>query len=151
MKWPRVLAVVLATATTAACTQVVGPARTQRDFELKAATTAESVRSSVQTARMLLRFGREDDAFAPFLATMASESEDGAGAATATFSGIQPPDARSDRLRERLLGLLDAADTHLATVRIRARRAELGHADVTLERALARDARRLESFSGAHG
>jgi hypothetical protein len=148
----RVLAAAgLAFVTTAACTQVVGPARTSRDYELKAATTADSVRSSVQTARMLLEFGRRDDAFAAYLATMASESEDGASAATGTFSGIQPPDARSDRLRRRLLALLDPANEHLETVRIRARRTELGQPDPRLERALARDARRLDAFSGVYG
>jgi hypothetical protein len=133
------------------CTQIVGPARTDRDFELKAATTADSVASSVATARMLMRFGRDDDAFAPYLSSMASEAEDGATAASGTFSGIQPPGRRSDRLRQRLLELLDPATEHLATVRIRARRTELGHPDPDLERALARDARRLQAFGEAHG
>jgi hypothetical protein len=147
---------VIATATfvtmlVTACTQIVGPARTRRDFELKATTTAESVASSVQTVRLLMQLGRNDDAFAAYLATMASESEDGATAAAGTFSGIQPPDARSDRLRTRLLALTDPATAHLADVRIRARRAELGHAAPELERALARDARRLQRFSETHG
>jgi hypothetical protein len=146
-----VAAALLAAVLVTACTQIVGPARTRRDFELKAATTADTVASSVQTARLVMRLGRQDDAFAPYMATMASESEDGATAATGTFSGIQPPDARSDRLRARLIELTDPAVGHLSEVRIRARRTELGHPDRRLERELARDARRLQHFGETYG
>ncbi|MGZ4711946.1 MAG: hypothetical protein ACXV9S_03190 [Acidimicrobiia bacterium] len=145
------MAAFLAALFVASCTQIVGPARTQRDYQLKAATTADSVHSSVQTARLLMRFGREGKSFAGYLSTMASESEDGATAAAGTFSGIQPPDRRADRLRHRLLALLGPATADLAAVRIRARRTQLGHPDLALERALARDERRLDAFVEEYG
>jgi hypothetical protein len=134
-----------------ACTQVVGPVRTFRDFELKAASTAKSVRSSVETAHLTVRLAREDKAFAPYLSVMASDAEDGASAAASTFSGLQPPDARADALAARLDPLLQRATDALTDVRIRARRTELGNPAPILERRLARVARALDRFEQVHG
>jgi hypothetical protein len=135
----------------ASCTQVVGPARTARDYELKATNTVESVRSSVETARLVVRLGRDGDAFAPYLSVLASEAEDAASAAHGTFSGIQPPDRRADALRRGVGDLLDRADAALGDVRIRARRTQLGRADAPLAARLARIARDLERFEQVHG
>jgi hypothetical protein len=133
-----------------ACTQIVGPARTYRDYELKAATTAKSVLSSVATARLVVRLGRQDDAFAPYLSVMASQAEDDTTAASGTFAGIQPPDAHADALGARLRHLLQPAEDSVREVRVRARRTELGTRDRRLERRLARSAHVLDRFQAAH-
>jgi hypothetical protein len=133
------------------CTQIVGPARTFRDYELKAASTAKSVRSSVQTARLTLRLGADDDAFAPYLSVMASESEDGGTAAASTFDGIQPPDARADALADRLDPLLQRATDALTEVRVKARRTELGTPQPGLDARLGLVARALDRFEEVHG
>lgn len=146
-----VVVTVLVMAVLAACTQIVGPARTYRDYELKAKSTASSALSSVETARLVVSLGRKGDAFAPYLATMASQSEDDLGAASGTFAAIQPPDARADALGRRLQELLSPAEDLLREVRIRARRTELGTPDVVLERRLARTSRALSRFEAAHG
>jgi len=145
------LAALLALATAAtACTQIVGPARTYRDYELKAATTASSVLSAVSTARLVVRLGRDGDAFAPYLSVMASEAEDDASAASNTFSGIQPPDPRAGALGTRLQDQLTRAEDAVREVRIRARRTELGTPDPALEARLRRSARALDRFQAAH-
>jgi hypothetical protein len=136
--------------TVAACTQIVGPARTFRDYELKASSTASSALSAVRTAQLVMRLGRGDDAFAPYLSVNASEAEDDAMSASGTFDGIQPPDRRAQALGDRLRDLLDPATAAVRDVRIRARRTELGTADPALERRLARSARALDRFETAH-
>jgi hypothetical protein len=133
-----------------ACTQIVGPARTFRDYELKASTTASSALSAVRTAQLAMKLGREDDAFAPYLSVTASEAERGAADASGTFDGIQPPDARAGALGDRLRSLLAPANAAVREVRIRARRTELGTPDPILERRLARSARALDRFQSAH-
>ena len=142
----RLAAITLVTA----CTQIVGPARTYRDYELKASTTAASALSAVRTAQLVTRLGREGDAFAPYLAVTASEAERDAADASGTFAGIQPPDARADALGTRLRTLLDPATTAVRDVRIRARRTELGTPDLALERRLADAARALDRFDAVH-
>jgi len=142
----RVVVIMLATA----CTQIVGPARTFRDYELKASSTASSALSAVRTAQLVMRLGRDDDAFAPYLSVNASEAEDDATSASGTFDGIQPPDRRAQALVDRLRDLLDPATAAVRDVRIRARRTELGTPDPALEHRLARSARALDRFEAAH-
>jgi hypothetical protein len=79
------------------------PARTYDAYERKAKDTAESVLSSVETARLVARLATDGDAFGPYVSVTLSESETAVGDATASFAGLQPPDARADRLRSRLL------------------------------------------------
>ena len=150
-RWYARASVVVGLACLVGCTQVVGPARTYHDYELKAASTAKSVRSSVQTARLTLRLGADDDAFASFLSVMASESEDAATAAAGTFGGIQPPDARADALADRLNPLLQRATDALTETRVKARRTELGTPQPALEARLGRIARALDRFEQVHG
>jgi hypothetical protein len=133
----------------AGCVQIVSPARTFDAYEHKAKDTAESVLSSVQTARLGARVGTDGDAFGPYVSVLLSEAEDGASHAHATFDSVQPPDARSDRLRVRLGRLLTRADDHLSELRIAARRGELGSL-ARVARPLTPLARELERFVSRH-
>ncbi len=54
-----------------------------------------------------------------------SESETGATKAQGVFDGVQPPDARSDAVRDRLGRLLDRSADAVSRLRITARRGEL--------------------------
>jgi len=109
----------------AGCIQPVGPARTFHDYELKAESTAKSARSSVETARLAVQVATDGNAFPPYVSVLLSEAESDASNARGTFLGIQPPDARADRLRDQLGRLLDETGNVLSTLRITARRAEL--------------------------
>lgn len=127
-----------------ACAMVIGlhpisPARTFDAYEHKAKDTAESVLSSVQTARLAARVGSRGDLFGPYTSVVLSESDDAIGGAQAVFESVQPPDAHSDRLRDELGKLLSDASDIVSTLRIDARRGELG--------ALAREARPLDGLS----
>ncbi len=101
------------------------PARTRDDYAHKAKDTAESVLSSVQTARLAARVGTDGDAFGPYVSVLLSESEDTAAEAQGSFDRVQPPDDWSDATRTRLGRLLDRSNDGLSRLRISARRGEL--------------------------
>ena len=101
------------------------PARTRDDYRHKAKDTAESVLSSVQTARLVARVGSRGDAFGPYVSVMLSESEVGADGAQTSFESIQPPDRYSDLTRAHLTELIQRSSDVLSRLRISARRGEL--------------------------
>jgi hypothetical protein len=101
------------------------PARTADDFAHKAKDTAESVLSSVQTARLAARVGTRGDAFGPYVSVMMSESETAVARAQDSFDRVQPPDRWSDATRAHLGRILDRADDAVSRLRITARRSEL--------------------------
>jgi hypothetical protein len=115
------------------------PARTADDYAHKAKDTAESVLSSVQTARLVAGAGTRGDAFGPYVSVSLSESEDAVAKAQGSFDRVQPPDAWSDRTRERLGRLLDRSSELVSRLRITARRGELDR--------LARQARPLRPLA----
>jgi hypothetical protein len=126
------------------------PARTFDDYSLKAKDTAESVLSSVETARLAARAGSEGNAFGPYVSVVLSEADQGIGHAQGVFESIQPPDSHADAVRRRLSRLVSRASDHVSRLRISARRGELD----TLERRakpLRRVAQQLNAFIEAHG
>ena len=111
------------------CAGCVGPARSFDTYEGKAATTADSVGSAVETARLAVDAASEGRAFSPYLSVVFAEAEDDAGASGATFATIQPPDERSAALRTELLDLVGRAEDVLADLRISVRWGELDRLD----------------------
>jgi type II secretory pathway pseudopilin PulG len=101
------------------------PARTADDYAHKAKDTAQSVLSSVQTARLAARAGSRGDAFGPYVSVMLSESEDAVSKAHDSFDRVQPPDEWSDRTRTHLGRLLDRSSQLVSELRISARRGEI--------------------------
>src|SRR6266545_2127721 len=99
---PRVglgLVAAYALAAVTACTQPLGPARTEGDYELKAANTAEAVLSAVRTAELATEVAVRGRAFPPYVSVLLGEAESDADGAVSTFEKVQPPDASSaDRL-----------------------------------------------------
>jgi hypothetical protein len=104
----------------------VSSARTSDDYRHKAKDTAESVLSSVQTARLAARVATRGDAFGPFVSVVLSESDTAVDNAQRVFEGVQPPDTRSDAVRARLGRLTSASGDVVSRLRITARRGELG-------------------------
>ncbi len=131
------------------CVQPVGPARTFDSYEHKAKHTAETALSGVQTARLAARTAKNDDAFAPFLAVVVSEAEDEASNAQTTFDSVQPPDDKSDRLREKLDSLLVQAANALSDARIAARRADFEEL-AKQAKPLQSSAKKLKDFVEVH-
>ena len=106
-------------------TSCVAPARTFEADEGKAADTADSVLSAVETGRLAATAAGQDDAFAPDLSVVLGDAEGDASSARGIFESIQPPDPRSDELRTQLDRLLDQAVEGLSRLRIAARRGEI--------------------------
>jgi hypothetical protein len=121
------------------------PARTRDDFAHKSKDTAESVLSSVQTARLAARVGSGKDAFGPYVSVLLSESEDAVAKAQDSFDRIQPPDAWSDATRTRLGRLIVRSGDLVSQLRITARRGELDRLE-RQARALRPVAARLSRF-----
>jgi hypothetical protein len=146
----RTLATALAALAIAACASCAGPSRTDRDYELKAANTAEAVASAVNTARFGVDAAARGRAPANFLSVLLGEAEEDALGAQDSFDSRQPPSARSDRLRTALDGVLVEATDVLSQLRIAVRRGQLDRL-ADLAAPLPGLARQLETFEQTHG
>ncbi len=128
----------------------VAPARSYDAYEGKAADTAASVASAIETARLAVSIAQEGRAFAPYLSVVLAEAEQGAGGSGDIFATIQPPDEGSARLRGELLTLVTRAESVLADLRIAVRWGELDLLS-QLARPLRALGDQLASFSEEHG
>src|SRR4051794_26214112 len=93
---------VIALLVLSSCTAYLGPARTEQDFARKASTTAKSVRSAIEVARIAAETSTKGNAFATYASVILSEAEDDASGAQSTFDKFQPPNATADQQREEL-------------------------------------------------
>ena len=121
------------------------PARTRDDYAHKAKDTAQSVLSSVETARLAARVGTDGDAFGPYVSVLMAESEDAAASAQGSFDRVQPPDDWADATRDRLGRILNRSNDVLSRLRISARRGELDRLE-RQARPLRTIAQRLRAF-----
>ena len=103
----------------------VGPVRSFDAYEGKAADTADSVASAVETARLAVEVAAQGRAFAPDLSVLLAEAERDARGSFDIFASIQPPDPGSARLRTQLLDLIQRAETVLSDLRIAVRWGDL--------------------------
>jgi hypothetical protein len=103
-----------------------GPSFSYGDYEKKAAQTAKAADSEVQTARLAARAGADGRVTRPYLDVVLTGSETTLGDIQTSFGGVQPPDRRSDQLRDEVGTLLSDASDVLAALRIEVRR---GHID----------------------
>jgi hypothetical protein len=100
----------------------VPTARSGADYGRKAAHTAEEVRSAVTTARIAVESDGDGKVLPTTLDVIVTEAEGDASGAAETFTAIQPKGRDADATRERLLDLLDDAESTLAGCRIAVRR-----------------------------
>jgi hypothetical protein len=141
----------MAVALLAACSRhPVGPARTFDAYEGKAATTAESARSSVETVRLASEAGDDHGGFGPYLSVLVSDQEDALAGVQDTFRSIQSPDQDGDALGDELDGLLGSALGHVTDVRMALRRGQLAGLR-QLAAPLVDDSAALERFVEDHG
>jgi hypothetical protein len=127
----------------------VGPARTYGAYEDKAATTAEAALSAVSTTMLAAETGTDGKAWGTYLSVLISAQEDEIAGVQDTFASVQPPDARSDALRQQLVDILDPAVAHVTDVRITVRRGRLDDLAEVAE-PLAEDQTRLRAFLADH-
>jgi len=118
-------------------------------YESRAATTAERMVSPVATGQLLAELGGRGNLLGPFAKTATTAALDEAEAIQSGFHQVQPPDRRSNRLRNELDPLLQRATDELVDLRIAARKGDL-EALGRFERPLARLASRLQRFQQEH-
>ncbi len=128
---------------------MVGPARTQDDFDRKARTTASAARSTVETVRLVAETASDGNAFGPYSGVSVSEQEDTLTEIQGDFNSIQPPNGTSDDMRAELNEILTASLHHVAAVRIAIRRGEL-RAAADVAQPLAADSDALTAFLDEH-
>lgn len=103
----------------------VSPSRTDDDYRHKAANTAQTVASSLQSARLAVKAAADGRTFGPYLSRVLADVEEDADGAQASFDVVQPPSENADATHLELSGLLsDALDT-LRALRVLARRGDL--------------------------
>ena len=115
-------------------TSCVGPARTDDAYRGKAATTADHVRSSVETAIIGLQAADRHGLQSAYVSTLLAEAEDDAAASDDTFASIQPPSGRSDQVRREARAVVGEAVDELAQLRITSRRGDLSHLEPSVRR-----------------
>jgi hypothetical protein len=128
----------------------VAPARSFEAYEGKAASTAESVASAVETARLATAEAAGGRAFAPYLSVVIAGAEGDAGTSEDTFASIQPPDERSLELRRQLLELVHQAGRVLGELRIAVRWGDLERLP-EIAAPLRPIGERLAAFAESHG
>jgi hypothetical protein len=146
-----------AATTVAALTLVAGfatgctaPARTTAAYRSKATNTADEVVSAARTVLLAAQIRDAGRSFPQTIAVTIADAETDAETARDAFASIQPPDAESDGIRATLLPPVERACDVIATVRIAARRADVGTlSDVAAP--LEKLADGLEGFSERYG
>jgi hypothetical protein len=118
-------------------------------YESRAATTAERMVSPVGTGELLAQLGGEGRLLGPFAKTATTAALDEADNVQSAFDQVQPPDRRSNKLRNELKPLLQRANDELVDLRIAARKGDL-EALGRFEHPLAVIAARLERFQREH-
>jgi flagellar basal body-associated protein FliL len=98
------------------------PATTSDAYRSKAVDAAEEVASQARTAILTAELARQDRLLATAVAVQLKEAESAASALVESFASVQPPDARADRLRARILPLLERASDAITRMRFEAKR-----------------------------
>jgi hypothetical protein len=132
------------------CTVTIGlagcattPSRSYDDYRHKAANTAEAMISAVATAQLAGDLLTNNRAFGPFINVTVTDAESDANSIASTFDSVQPPDTRSDDLKNSLDAALQQATSALSDLRIAVRRHHLDDARAAIQ-ALAKSRHALE-------
>jgi hypothetical protein len=101
------------------------PATTFEAYRSKAVDAAEEVASQARTAILTAELARQDRLLASAVAVQLEDAETTAVGAAERFALVQPPDARADRLRVRILPLLERASDAITRMRFEAKRDQM--------------------------
>ncbi|MFI1453928.1 hypothetical protein [Streptomyces roseus] len=101
-----------------------GSSRTEEDYRLKAANTAEAAASAVGTARLATEAAGRGNTTSAYASVLLGEAEKDLAGAEQAFTSRQPPDANADRIRGEVTDALSAAGDAMTAARIAARRGE---------------------------
>jgi hypothetical protein len=96
------------------------PATTFEAYRAKAADAALEVVSQARTAILVSHLDGRDRLLSSAVAVQLRDAEKAAATAVVAFGSVQPPDARADHLRARILPLLERASDAIARMRFEA-------------------------------
>jgi hypothetical protein len=126
----------------------VSPARTGTQYEAKARSALEAASSELASTLLVVRQVEAHKAFRPYADEVATASETALGSIQNSFGSVQPPDPRSDVVRDGVGDVLSSAESAVGHARIELRRpgtdalkavvSELLDADAGVDDALAR-------------
>jgi cellobiose-specific phosphotransferase system component IIA len=106
------------------------PATTFEAYRSKAADAAQEVVSQARTAILTAHLAGQDRLLGSEVAAQLKNAETAAAAVVESFASVQPPDARADHLRARILPLLERASDAITRMRFEAKR---GHTAALLQ------------------
>ena len=135
----------LAICTAAGCSL---PATTFDAYRSRATDAAEEATSQARTAILTAHLAEQGRLLDTAVAEQLQEAEVAASAAVESFASVQPPDRRADRLRARILPVLERVADLLSRMRFEARRADMA-ALLALRSALIGPADVLERWATA--
>ena len=98
------------------------PATTFDAYRSKAANAADEATSQARTAILTAHLVGRDRLLRTSAAVQLQEAEAATAAAVETFASVQPPDRRADRLRSRILPVLERVSDLISRMRFEARR-----------------------------
>jgi hypothetical protein len=122
----RPVAAIVAVVAVVAAGGCAGSSRTDDDYRHKAANTAETARSAVETVRLGVRADDRHKVTGPYLSILVGRAEDQLSSVQQTFDSRQPPSSHADDIRDSLDKLLVKASDTVSQVRIAVRRGQLG-------------------------
>ena len=126
------------------------PATTFESYRSKAAEAADEVVSQARTAILLAHLAGQERLLDTAVAAQLKDAERAAIGAVQSFASVQPPDARSDHLRVRILPLLERASDAITRMRFEAKRGDTASL-LRLRSSLTRPADVLERWAESVG
>jgi hypothetical protein len=124
----------------AAC---AGPVPDYGAYRHAALNTATAVVSDLASAQLAARLGLRGQSFPAFTDGNVTDAENDADSVNATFSSRQPPDARSDALRQKMLQALSDGTSALTDLRVAVRMEDR----VQVRKALGEVGKSLKTFN----
>jgi hypothetical protein len=106
------------------------PAATFEAYRSKATDAAQEVVSQARTAILTAHLAGQDRLLGSAVAVQLKDAETAAAAVVESFASVQPPDARADTLRARILPMLERASDAITRMRFEAKR---GHTAALLQ------------------
>ena len=120
-----------------------GPVPDDGAYRHAALQTAMAVVSDLASARLAAGLGLRGSSFPAFTDGNVTDAENDADSVNSTFSSRQPPDARSDALRQKVLRALSDGTSALTDLRVAVRMED----PVLVRKALAEVGRSLKTFN----
>jgi hypothetical protein len=107
-----------------AVTGCVTPARNAPQYREKAVAAVQAASAGVATGVLVVRQDRAEKILQTYADEVVTAAETSIGPISASFGSVQPPDKRSDHIRDTVTGVLSKAEDALAHARIAVRRSD---------------------------